>query len=209
MRMIHRLAPAALLVGLAACQGTGGSTTATSTTATTNKPAANAGAAPAPVELTNELTATSQVTAVDKATRVVTLRREDGNLFQVLCGSDVRNFDQIAAGDTLRVKFKESLKVSLTPPGAGGPDAAAGVVAARAPVGATPAAAAGIGVSVRVKIESIDKEHGIVVFSLPSGELISHRIQTEDGHKFVEALKIGDKVQLDYHQAFALAIEKV
>ena len=129
--------------------------------------------------------------------------------FQVVCGADVRNFDQIATGDTLRVKFKESLKVSLSPPGQGGPDAAAGAIAARAPVGGTPAAAAGIGVSVRVKIESIDKEHGIVVFSLPSGELISHRIQTEDGHRFVEALKIGDKVQLDYHQAFALAIEKV
>jgi hypothetical protein len=208
MHRIHRLAPAALLIGLAACQGTG-NTSASNTTAGTTKPAASTGAAPAPVELSNELTATSQVTAIDKATRLVTLRREDGNLFQVLCGADVRNFDQIAAGDTLRVKFKESLKVSLTPPGQGGPEAGAGVVAARAPAGGTPAAAAGIGVSVRVKIESIDREHGIVVFSLPSGELISHRIVTEDGHRFVEALKIGDKVQLDYHQAFALAIEKV
>ena len=163
----------------------------------------------APVEISNEITATSDVTAVDKAKRLVTLRREDGAMFQVLAGPEVRNFDQIAAGDKLKVRFKENLKASLRPANDSGPQAGAGIVTTRAAVGATPAAGAGIGVSVKVKIESIDREHGIVVFSLPSGELVSHRIATPAGKTFVEGLKIGDKVQLDYSQAMALSIEKV
>jgi hypothetical protein len=213
MRTLRHAAAAASVLGLlfatgcntpkaeATSTGVGGSTTAsTASTETRNL---------APVELTNEITATSDVTAVDKAKRLVTLRREDGTMFQVLCGSEVRNFDQIAAGDKLKVRFKENLKASLRPANDSGPQAGAGVVAARAPVGGTPAAAAGVGVSVKVKIESIDREHGIVVFSLPSGELVSHRIATPQGKTFVEGLKIGDKVQLEYSQAMALAVEKV
>jgi hypothetical protein len=161
---------------------------------------------PAPVEISNEVTATAAVTAVDASTRIVTLRREDGSMFQVMCGPEVRNFDQIAAGDTLKVKFKESIRASMA--GSGGPDAGAGVIAARAPQGGQPGAAVGVGASVRVKIESIDKERDIVVFSLPSGELISHRIATPEGKVFVNGLHVGDRVQLDYAQAVAITVDK-
>jgi hypothetical protein len=206
MRTLRHAAAASTLglLFLASCAGpkaeagTSGSTAAMAETRTLT-----------PVDLSNEITATADVTAVDKGTRVVTLRREDGSMFQVLAGSEVRNFDQIKAGDKLRVRFKENLKASLRPANEGGPQAGAGVVATRAAVGATPAAGAAFGVSVKVRIESIDSAHDIVVFSLPSGELVSHRIATSEGKKFVEGLKIGDKVQLEYSQALALAIEKV
>jgi len=186
----------ALLLALGACQ--------TPSSSSSTKPHGDV----APVEISNEITATAEVTSVDQAKRLVTLRREDGALFQVLAGEEVRNFNQIVAGDKLRVRFKESLRASLRPAGEGGPDAVSGMVAARAAPGATPAGGVGIGMAVRVKIESIDRDHDIVVFSLPSGELVSHRIATPEGRTFVGKLHIGDTVQLEYEQALALAIEK-
>jgi hypothetical protein len=208
MRTLRSAATAPVLgLLLAGCSGT--TETPTPATTTKNPTTTTASTPPAPVELTNEITSTAKVTGVDKIGRLVTLQREDGSLFQVLAGVEVRNFDQIAAGDTLRVRFKEKLKASLRPANDSGPAVSGGAVSTRAAPGATPAAGAGYGVAVKVKIESIDRETGIVVFSLPSGELVSHRIATPEGKKFVEGLKIGDKVQLEYSQALALAIEKV
>ena len=210
MRTLRHAAAAASVLGLllAGCSSTANTAPSTDDTGKAST-TTTARTTPMPVELTNEITSTSQVIGVDKIGRLVTLRREDGSLFQVLAGVEVRNFDQIAAGDTLRVRFKEKLKASLRPADDSGPAVSGGAVSTRATPGSTPAAAAGYGVAVKVRIESIDRDASIVVFSLPSGELVSHRIATPEGRKFVEGLKIGDKVQLEYSQALALAIEKV
>jgi hypothetical protein len=166
-------------------------------------------AALAPAELRNEITATAQVTSVDKAMRLVTLRREDGSLLQLVAGDEVRNFDQIEAGDVLRVRYQEVLRASLCPPGEDELGAQVGALAARAEPGTRPGAGAGLAVSVRVRIESIDKGRDIVVFSLSTGELVSRRIRTDEGRRFVKGLRIDDTVQLDYTQAVALTIEEV
>lgn len=160
-------------------------------------------------QLTNELTAMAEVVAVDPATRIIALRREDGSLFQVKAGPDVRNFAQIAAGDTLRVQYRETLAASLRPAGETAVPVEAGAVAARAKAGAKPGGGVGVGISVRAKVESIDRERDIVVCSLASGEIIARRILTPEGRGFVKGLKVGDTVQLDYTEALALSIAKL
>jgi hypothetical protein len=121
----------------------------------------------------------------------------------------VRNFDKIAVGDRLRVRYKETLTASRLPAGEKATPMEGVVAAGRAEPGATPAGAVGIGLSVRVRIESIDREREIVVFSLASGELLSHRIATPEGVEFVKGLKVGDTVQLDYTEVMAISIEKL
>jgi len=79
----------------------------------------------------------------------------------------------------------------------------------RAKAGAKPGAGVGAGISVRAKVESIDRERDIVVCSLASGEMIARRVLTPEGRGFVKTLKIGDTVQLDYTEALALSIDKL
>lgn len=165
--------------------------------------------APTHATISNEFSATAAVVAVDAKTRVVTLRREDGSLVPVKCGEDVRNFDQIAAGDTLHVRYAEMLEATRRPAGETAEPAAAAVTAVGAEPGATPAGGVGLAISVRVKVESVDLEHDIVVFSFASGELSARRVVTPEGREFVKGLKVGDTVQLDYTEVLALAIEKV
>jgi len=160
-------------------------------------------------EITNEYTATAQVTAIAPEKRVVTLKREDGLALDVQCGEGVRNFDQIAVGDTVRVHYKEALAATKLAPGESVRAPQGAITAARAKEGAKPGAGLGVGISLDVKIESIDQEHGIVVFSLPSGELLAHRIATSQGREFVRGLAVGDKVQLDYAEVLALGVEKL
>jgi len=192
------------MLALCACKST--------ETAATTPEAAVAPAAPAQrpndVRIANEFVATAVVLAVDAAERLVTLQREDGTYFKIRAGDEVRNFAQIAPGDRLRVRFTESMKVSLLTSGETSMAAEGAVVAGRAEAGAKPAGGVGVAVSLRVKIESIDAPRDIVVFSLESGELVTHRIATPEGRKFVSGLKVGDRVQIDYAESLALSIEK-
>lgn len=164
---------------------------------------------PEPTELSNVVTATAEVVTVDADARLVTLRREDGILFDVYAGPEVRNFDQIAPGDTLMVRYEERLAASLRPAHEEASPAQGGIIAARAQPGAKPGAGVGMTVSVWVKIESIDLKHDIVVFSLDSGELVAHRLMTDEGREFAKGLKLGDTVRLDYSQALAISIEEL
>ena len=132
-----------------------------------SQPAANN--APTHATISNEFTAIAAVVAVDPKTRVVTVRGEDGYLVQIKCGEEVRNFAQIAVHDTLHVRYHESLEVTRLPAGETAAPATAVGASAGAEPGATPAGAVGVSISARVKIESIDVEHDIVVFSYASG----------------------------------------
>lgn len=171
-------------------------------------PAASAHAAKR-AEISNEFTATAEVTAVDPESRVVTLRREDGSLIALEVDPSARNLDQLAVGDTVRVRYKEALAASLRPAGESARGVEGMVEAGRTEAGAKPGGGVGLGMSARVKLESIDMKHDIVVFSLASGELIAHRFATPAGREFVEGLKVGDVVQLDYAKGMALTVEEL
>jgi hypothetical protein len=172
-------------------------------------PAASASSAGAHAQISEQHSARVGVVAVDKAQRLVTLRGEDGRIFQVKAGDEVRNFDQIAVGDELRVTYLVALSATLLPPGEAHTAPEASVMAARAAPGDKPAASVGAAVSVRVQVESIDAANDIVVCKLSSGELVAHKVATDEGRAFVKRLKPGDLVQLDYAEALALSVEKV
>lgn len=176
---------------------------------TSAAPSTASSTAPSHASITNVVTATAEVVAVDAGTRMVTLRREDSSTMQIKAGPEVRNFAQIAVGDTLVVKYQETLEASLRPKGEPAQPASAVAAAARAEAGEKPGGGVGIGISVRVRVESLDRESNIVTFSHANGELVSRRVVTPEGREFVKGLKVGDTVQLDYSETLALSIEKL
>ena len=118
-------------------------------------------------QISNEYTATAEVTAIEREQRVVTLRREDGSLFALQVGSTARNFDQLEVGDTLRVRYKEQLAASLRPAGESAREVEGVVGAGLTEAGDKPGGGLAVGMSARVKLESIDLERDIVVFRSP------------------------------------------
>ncbi len=160
-------------------------------------------------EISNEFTATARVTAIAPAERRVTLCREDGTMFDVVVSNEARNFDQIAVGDVVRIRYKETLMARVLPVGTPVGPAEGAVVAARAQPGEKPGAGVGAVVSLRVRVESIDLDRGVVVFSPASGELIARNVRTPQGREFIKGLKVGDIVQLDYAEVLGLAVEEL
>ena len=159
-----------------------------------------------PAEITNEYDVRAQVIEVSQADRKVVLRRGDGDVFEVVAGDTVRNFDQIAVGKVLHVHYRESVKAQVLPPGSELKVTEAAFGAERAPVGAKPAASTQATVGVRVKITSVDREHGTVTYQMPTGEVAARKVQTDQGREFLKTLQVGDIVQLDIRQNLALDI---
>lgn len=198
-RSIGTALPLALLA-LGACQSA------------PSKPAERAAATPTTpgrAEISNEYVATARVVTVTPAERRLTLRREDGSLFDLVVSDQVRNFAQISAGDVLKVRYRESFSVQVLPSAQTLEPAAGALMAARAVPGEKPAGGLGAAVSVRVRIVSVDPEHDIVVFAPASGEPMAHRVQRQEGREFIRGLRVGDVVQIDYTEILALGVEKM
>lgn len=164
--------------------------------------------APDKAKVTETVTATAKVVSVDKASRVVELRNEKGETMRVRCGPEVRNFDQITAGDTVRADYQKALAVALKKPEDASPDVTLDAAAGRAPVGAAPAAGVAAQVTSTVRIESVDQETHIVVFTTPGGSMQAVQVQRPEGLEFMRGLKKGDRVQITYSEAVALRVEK-
>jgi len=165
--------------------------------------------APEDASIANEVTKTAKVASIDQATRTVGLVDADGRKGSVVCGPEVRNFEQIAVGDTVAVRYHESLAVALVKPGATPPDASVALAGGRAAKGAQPAAAIGGQITQLVKIDSVDLKRNVVVFTPTVGGVqVATIVKRDEGKAFIAGLKPGDVVEITYTQAVAISVEK-
>jgi hypothetical protein len=161
--------------------------------------------APGKAEAVRKQVLTATVTAVDKAARTVTLKGPDGKTQTFKAGPQIQRFDEIAAGDTVRIEFEEGLALEFQPAGTAPVAPEAVVVADRAAKDQAPGAAAAAGVRATVTVTAIDMKNRVVVFQGPGGNLY----QVKAGPKIqLEKLKVGDKLLATYVEAVAMTLEK-
>lgn len=171
--------------------------------------AACAGAPPPPESAARErvVETTATVEAVNPDTREVMIRTTDGRVLTVEAGSDVRNFDQIETGDTIRMTFVESVVAEMAAiDDAGEPQST--VVVGRAPEGARPGALVGAEVSNLVTFESFDPATDTVTFT--TGDGLTHSVVLTDPalRAFAQRRERGDRVRVVYSEGLAITIEE-
>jgi len=146
-----------------------------------------------------EVTAT--VTAVDKASRTVTLKGPKGEV-DIVAGPEVRNFDQIKVGDQVTAQYQESLTLELKKT-KGKLDATEKSGTARAAVGDRPAGAVGREVRVLADVVKVDQPNSIISLKGPKGRVVDLKVRNQDHFKVV---KVGDQVEAVYTEAIAVAV---
>ena len=115
-------------------------------------------------------TATATVETIDQTTRNVTLRDDaDGSTFTVTAGPEVRNLEQVSAGDHVRDRLLPGHHRQHGRSGRHRRAQATAVVAGRAPEGAMPGAAAAVTDSMVVTVVSYDRNSGLATFRTPDG----------------------------------------
>jgi hypothetical protein len=147
---------------------------------------------------------TATVTAIDAATRKVTLVTPDGKKNTVTAGPDVVNFGQIQVGDQVKATVAEQLVVFVRRLGEPSNDGAAAAVAL-APVGAKPGVLMANTVEVTAKVEALDPEHRKATLRFPDGTS-----KTLTVRKDVDMTKgkIGDDIVFRTTEALAITVEK-
>ena len=161
-------------------------------------------AAQPPKAITDSVTVTATVEAIDKTNRLVTLKGESGKLVTVEVDTAVRRFNQLKVGDRIRATYYESLAINVRKPGDPAPkayDTAFG----RLP-GDKPGAKGVIKETVSVTVLAIDKPNKSVTIKRKDGSELSMRVENP---AYLDMVKPGDTVDITYARGLLLKAEVI
>ena len=145
------------------------------------------------------------ITAIDKATRGITLKGPQGDEVSITAGPDVRNFDQLKVGDTVKIKYLETLVLELQK-GGGLPVAQTEVAgAAGAKPGEQPAGVVGRQVTVVGDVIKLDAATQTITVKGPQRTV---ELKARDPEQF-KLIAVGDQIQATYTEALAVAVTPV
>jgi len=161
-----------------------------------------AGTAPGMAGVAQTVKITATITAIDKASREVTLKGPKGNEVVVTAGQEVKNFASMKVGDQVDVQYVEALTLELKKGG--------GMVVARteqkgaagAKPGEKPAGTAGRQVTIVADVVGVDPATQVVTLKGPQRTV---DLKVADPEQFKRIAK-GDQVEVTFTQALAIAV---
>ena len=163
-----------------------------------------AGSAPGAVGVAQTVKVNATITAIDKATRDVTLKGPQGNEATITAGPQIKNFDSLKVGDQVEAEYVEALTLELKKGG--------GMAVARTETaGATkatpgqPGVAVGRQVTIVADVVGVDATKQIVTLKGPQRTV---ELKVPDPEQFKRIAK-GDQVEAVYMQALAIAVTPV
>jgi Cu/Ag efflux protein CusF len=146
---------------------------------------------------------TATITAIDPATRSVTLKGPQGKEMTITAGPDVKNFAQMKVGDQVNAEYVEALTLELkkgsTAPVGRTDQAAAGA----AKPGELPAGMVGRQVTITAEVVGVDPATQTVTLRGPQRTV---ELKVRDPAQFKLVAK-GDRVEATYTEAVAIAVE--
>lgn len=163
------------------------------------KPAAGATAASAPLtakrDAMDKITGTVQ--SVDTAQRRLTIKGPKGRVVTLTADPDVRNLDQLKAGDTVVVRYLAALSLTLVHKGENIPGAHA------AGAGAQPGTSKVPPVEITADVIKLDAKTQTVTLRGPNRDF---PFKVYNAAAFKE-IRVGDKVQAVFTEPMALSVE--
>lgn len=158
--------------------------------------------APGAVGVAKTVNVTATITAIDAATRTVSLKGPKGNETSVVAGPEVKNFAQLKVGDAVDLTVVEALTLELRK---GGGKPVAWTVkegAERAKAGQAPAGVVGRQVSVVGDVLAVDAATGTVTVRGPQ-RTVELKVQDPAQLKLIAK---GDQIEATFTEAVALAV---
>lgn len=152
-----------------------------------------------------EVTVRATVVEVDQASRTATLRGPKGQMQTLTVPPEVKNFEQVRAGDELVVRFMAAVAARLEKVESTGIrqriESSSSAVAAS---GALPGMAAGRTVEVLAVLRALDKKTGVVTLR---GATRTFSLVVPDSID-ISKLKVGDEVRAVFTEAIAINVER-
>jgi len=157
------------------------------------------------MKATNEVQVEASVTSVNKKTREIVLRSDSGEEVAMIAGDEIKNFDQIKKGDRLKVRYFESLVLTLKKGGKAPLAENTTSDVQRAQPGQKPSINATETQTATGTITKVDKKRQTVMVQGPNRSVELH-VQQKD---IFDKLKKGDQIEATYNEALAISVETV
>jgi len=145
------------------------------------------------------------VEAIDQETRVVTLRKSNGEAITFTAGDDVRNLAQVSVGDHLIAEYVETVSIEVMAADGLEADAAEVSALARAKEGDMPGFAAMDALVVTATVEEINIELNTFKLKGPDGAINEYTARNPQNLK---RAAVGDLVVMTVTSAVAIVVEE-
>ena len=151
---------------------------------------------------------TAKVTDINKAKRVITLKRPDGELVTLRASDEVRNFNQVKKGDNVSVRYYLSVAFEVRQPTKEELELADSTldVATRARLGEKPGMGIASGTLRILSVASIDKSAGTITVSDSAGKVSTLKAKYPQNLSYVKA---GDSVVVTLTEALATGVTEI
>jgi ribosomal protein S17 len=143
------------------------------------------------------------VEAIDRDKQTVTIKGPKRTL--TVRVQDPKKLDAIKVGDPVIGKYYEAIAFEVKKPGSATPGVTTQQAVASSQPGATPAGVAGEQITITATVAAIDRKAHTVTIKGPEGN--SETVKARDP-KNLDAVKVGDLVEITYTRALALALDK-
>ena len=145
------------------------------------------------------------VEEINHETRVVTVRKADGEAITFTASDEARNLDQVDVGDMLLAEYEETVSIQVMANDGLEPEAAAVDAMARTEEGEMPGFAAMEATIVTATVEEINIEANTFKLKGPDGTVNEYVARNPENLK---RSKVGDLVVITVTQAVAIVVEE-
>jgi len=150
------------------------------------------------------MTVTAVVEAIDHETRVVTLRRPQGDTITLTASDEARNLDQVAVGDIVTAEYEEILSIRVAANDGTEPEKLELAGVARTAEGEMPGFTAFNAQSVTATVEEINLEANTFKLKGPDGTVNEYVARNPDN---LRRSAVGDLVIITTSEAVAISVE--
>ena len=145
---------------------------------------------------------TATIEAIERASRTVTLKEEDGTYHTVDVPADVTKFDAMKVGDKITARYYENVVVRLKAPGEKDKDTDTAALTATG--GKKPGGTGATQRTITATITQLDPKIPSITFTGPNGWKYSSRVQDKEA---IKKVKVGDKVDITWTEALLVSVE--
>jgi Cu/Ag efflux protein CusF len=158
---------------------------------------------PPPIQKQNTHKATFTVTAIDQATREITLKAENGDQDTFTVGPAVQRFNQLKVCDKISATYTESLVFEVRKPGSPAATSGTTTVAGERYKNQT-GGAVGAAHTVSVTVKSIDPNAPSITVTAADGRTMTRMIQDK---KNLQGVNVGDRIDITYSEALIVTAD--
>jgi len=153
-------------------------------------------------EVTDTAVAVDVIVKIDKDSRAITLKNDEGEEWVFTAGPEVRNFDQLKRGDLVIMQYFSGLAVALEPKGSGLEERASELEVERAKAGEKPGMKVTASTYILAEVTAVDLEDRVVAIEGPENTLV---LKVSDEVDLTQ-VEVGQQIEALYTKSYAISV---